>query len=91
MTLFIYIIYHLLQGNRGLFALLEMKQVVLQEQTTLDNLNKQYQQLHHRISLLRPNSLDLDILDECARIALNAAMDDEIIINTDEILTSHPD
>lgn len=83
----VYMIYHLLQGNRGLLALLDMKQIVKKEQEILTNLEREQKILYRRIKLLRPQSLDLDLLDESVRDILNFAHEDEVIIETKEVLT----
>ena len=83
-----YMGYHLLQGNRGLLALIEIKQIVKKEQQILDKLENERKVLHRKIELLRPKSLDLDLLDERARDILNVAEKDEIILDVDEILKS---
>ena len=43
-------------------------------------LNEQKTQLEHRVGLLRPNSLDPDLLEERARVVLNYARDDEMLV-----------
>jgi cell division protein FtsB len=73
-------VYHLLQGNRGLLALFKIKEVVREEQEVLSKLEHEKSILANNIKLLRPQSLDLDLLDERARDVLNLARDDEVII-----------
>jgi cell division protein FtsB len=73
-------VYHLLQGNRGLLALFKIKEVVREEQGILSNLEHEKTTLANNIKLLRPQSLDLDMLDERARDVLNLARDDEVIL-----------
>lgn len=80
-----YLVYHLLQGNRGMLAMLEIRQSIAQERAALTLLQKQSAGLQHRVQLLRPRSLGIDTLDECARAALNVAAADEIVIDVREI------
>ncbi|MDR0631580.1 MAG: septum formation initiator family protein [Holosporales bacterium] len=75
-----YLVYHLLQGNRGLLALFKMKEVVREEQGILAKLEHENTILANNIKLLRPQSLDIDMLDERVREVLNLARDDEVII-----------
>lgn len=83
-----YVIYHFLQGNRGLLALLDMREIVAKEQQSLAQLQRQHAQLQHRIDLLRPQHLSIDMLDERARVGLNLAENDEIIVSADDILST---
>lgn len=85
-----YLGFHLIQGNRGLLALFKIRKIVRQEQMTLADLERQRAELIQHIRLLRPQSLDLDLLDERAREELNVAETDEIICDAQEILESAP-
>lgn len=85
-----YLVFHLIQGNRGLLALFKIRTIVQKEQATLVDLERQSAVLSHHIQLLRPQNLDLDLLDECARKGLNVAESDEIILDAEEILESVP-
>jgi cell division protein FtsB len=84
-ALFCYIFYHFLHGNRGLFALFEIQRIVEIEKQKARELEGEIEQLVRWVSLLRPQSLDKDMLDERARSVLNMAQDNEVIINADEI------
>lgn len=77
---------HLIQGNRGLLALFKIREIVQQEQTTLNELEFKHATLTHHVKLLRPQNLDLDLLDERAREVLNEAQPDEIVLDVEEIL-----
>lgn len=85
-SLVAYLVFHLIQGNRGLLALFKIQTIVQHEQATLTNLEQKSAVLSHHICLLRPQNLDLDLLDECARTGLNVAESDEIILDAEEIL-----
>jgi cell division protein FtsB len=80
------VIYHLLHGNRGLLALFEIQKIVSVERGKLNDLESEVALLAHRVALLRPQSLDKDMLDERVRDVLNLAQSTEIIIDTNEIL-----
>lgn len=81
-----YLLYHILQGNRGFWALMELKQVVKKETQVLHQLEKEHKTLIRRIRLLRPQNLDEDLLEERVRFVLNMAQDEEIILQEDDIL-----
>ena len=75
-----YFTYHGLYGKHGLQA----SHVVAAELDTLKaelaELQTEKAALEHRISLMVPERLDPDMLDESARNALNFARPDELII-----------
>jgi cell division protein FtsB len=80
-----YIVYHLLQGNRGLFALFRIRQIVTQEQCVVAKLDNDKEILLRDIKLLRPQSLDLDLLEERAREVLSLASNDEVVVNVSDV------
>lgn len=75
-----YIGYHVINGKRGLLAWFERSDQVEQAEAELATLTAQREALEHRVSLLRPESLDLDLLDERARAVLNLVNPDDIVI-----------
>ena len=77
-----YFIYHTVQGDHGWMAMLRLKNQVATQQATLSQLQKQHQDLDHRIHLMRPDSLDPDLLDEQARKDLDYSKPGEVIILT---------
>jgi len=75
-----YFAYHVVQGDRGLIAWWSLKQRVANARESLDEITAQRKVLEHRVSLLHPNSLDPDMLDERARVMLNYGHADDIVI-----------
>lgn len=75
-----YFAYHVVQGDRGLIAWWNLKQRVANAQEALDEITTQRKTLQHRVSLLHPDSLDPDMLEERARVMLNYGHADDIII-----------
>ncbi len=80
----VYFSYHLVQGEHGLIAYLQLKAQVAASQAQLDVLQAEKSKLAHRVRLLRPDSLDPDLLDEQARRMLGFAHPDELVIFTNE-------
>ena len=80
----VYFSYHLVQGERGLIAYLQLKAQVTASQAELETLRAEKSRLARRVRLLRPDSLDPDLLDEQARRMLGFAHPDELVIFTDE-------
>jgi cell division protein FtsB len=79
-SLVVYFSYHLVVGDRGLMAWRRLDVAIATAQAQLDQSEAERKALEHRVSLLRPNHLDRDMLDERARAALNLAAKDERVI-----------
>lgn len=72
--------FHLMHGDRGYFALRGINQKLAENQKQYDQLQAERIALENRVKLLRPGSLDLDMLDERARVILGAAKPEERVI-----------
>lgn len=59
--------------------MLALKTQLRQDKEILAEKEQKKTQLEHQVHLLRPDSLDLDMLEERARIVLHYANTDEII------------
>ena len=81
-SLVAYFAYHLVQGDRGLIAMLGLMQQVKTAQATLDASEAERLPLANRVALLRNDHLDRDMLYERVRTVLNAADSREIIVMT---------
>ncbi len=75
-----YIAYHAVQGDRGLLAYFTYSQEVTRATATLREVRQTSESLSHRVALLRPESLDPDLLEERARITLDLVREDEFIV-----------
>lgn len=75
-----YFSYHMVQGDHGLLSLLQLRAKVEQANTLHDALEAERLQLDTRVALLRPDNLDPDMLEERARVMLNFAHPNEIVI-----------
>jgi cell division protein FtsB len=84
-SLLSYFIYHIIQGERGLLSWRRMTQKIDLADQRLQKLQTDQGALEQRVHLMRPNSLDPDMLDEQARDKLNFARKDEIIIRDEEL------
>jgi cell division protein FtsB len=81
-TLFGYFGYHLVNGERGLLSMARLErevQIANQNFAEAETAKKIWER---RVSELRNQSLDPDMLDERARALLNFARKDDIIIFT---------
>lgn len=81
-----YFAYHAVNGDRGITAWFALKQQVAETQTVYDDLAAQRARLEHRVSLLKPGSLDPDMLEERVRHMLNYGRADDVVILFDEAL-----
>ena len=77
-----YFLYHTVQGDRGWMEMLRLKNEVGAAQANLSQLQKEHDQLDHRVHLMRPESLDADLLDEQSRKNLDYSKPNEIVIIT---------
>jgi cell division protein FtsB len=68
------------QGDHGWLAQLRLQNQVDVAQENLLVLQKERQELEHRVQLMRPDHLDPDLLDEKSREMLNYSKPGEIII-----------
>lgn len=69
-----------LQGDFGLFRLIEIRTEEQRLTIELDALNAQYDSIANKTQRLSNDYLDLDLLDEQARKVLGMARGDEIVI-----------
>ena len=78
--LMIYFAFHAINGDRGLLKYLYLRQEIAEAQKIAGNYNSQKLKLEEKVKHLSNSSLDLDLLEERARIVLNLAGQDEFII-----------
>ena len=75
-----YFAYHAVEGDYGLFALGKLKERVASLQSELDSVRAERVETEKHVALLRPESVDRDMIDERAREALNMADAKDIVI-----------
>jgi cell division protein FtsB len=80
----IYFGYHALSGSRGLLAWQELNRELQATQQELALLRAERRDLEHKVSRLRPTSLDPDLIDEAARRNLSLVGPLDVIILLDE-------
>ncbi len=76
----LYFIFHLVTGERGLLAYLAIRKELDTAQSMLTALEDEQRALERDVSLLRDTPVDLDMLEERARIELGFVRPDEMII-----------
>ena len=75
-----YFVYHAIHGDRGIYAWLRINQELKVANQEAAQLKTERVALERRITLLSSASLDRDMLDERARVMLNFAHPDDLII-----------
>ena len=75
-----YFAYHLVEGDRGLRAWVRLTQELRLAKERLAEVSAERAQLEHRVSHMRPNQVDPDLLDAQVRRTLNVLRPDEIVI-----------
>ena len=82
--IFIYLVYFLIYGQRGLLQYFYLSKQNQEYNETLAQLNSENQYMSNRIKKLQPNTLDLDFLDEQVRKKLGLIDKNEIVIILDK-------
>lgn len=80
MALVGYFSYFAVFGNHGLLRWSRLQAAVEAKQAELYRLQDERQSLYRRVSLLRPESVDDDMLEEQARSRLGLTEADEVVI-----------
>jgi cell division protein FtsB len=78
--LLVYFGYHALQGDRGLFAYLRLERELAKATLTADLIKAERDLYERRVALMQRAGLDGDMVDERARLMLNLAQRDEVIV-----------
>ena len=75
-----YFAYHLVEGDRGLRAWLRVSQELRSAREKVADIAAERAALDHRVSQMRPDHVDPDLLDSQVRATLDLAAPDEIVI-----------
>lgn len=75
-----YFTYHLLEGERGLLAMMRLQADLRYSEAQLTELQDTRKSMEKHVQLLRPSHIDRDMLDEQARATLGYAKPGEIMI-----------
>ncbi len=83
-ALAVYFTYHLVEGDRGVIAWTKLVQQIRDSKAEAQRIHEERLEAEHRVSLLQPDHLDPDLLDEQARARANLVAPGEIVIRNDE-------
>jgi len=75
-----YFAYHLIEGDRGFLAWLRLTREIRAENANLEAVRAQREALDLKVSNLKPDHLDPDLLDERVRATLNLVAPDETVL-----------
>jgi cell division protein FtsB len=79
-----YFTYHLVEGDRGVFAWTRLSQQIRDAKDEAAHSHAERMEQENRVSLLRSSNLDPDLLDEQARSRLNLVAPGETVILDDD-------
>ena len=78
-----YFLFHMVQGERGLFAWVQLNQQILQKEVENNKLFAERVAFENKIKLMRSESLNADLLDERVRLMTGFSKKDEAVIFLD--------
>lgn len=76
----IYLLYHIMNGNRSIFVYLEKRNTIAKKLEKLNNMKEINLKLENKINRLQDNNIDPDLLDEQARLILGKSEKDDIVL-----------
>lgn len=76
----IYFAYHIFQGERGVMSWIHLNKKVKEQEAYLIEMNLEKESIERRVSLLKPENLDRDLLEETAKKLLNYVAPNETVI-----------
>lgn len=76
----LYFTYHLIAGERSVLRLVSLDRQVEAQHATLANLTAERETLEKRVVMMRPGSIDRDLLEERARLILGYTGENEQIL-----------
>ncbi len=76
----VYFAYHLVAGQRSVLRLMSLDRQVAAQETTLSELTTEREDLEKRVIMMRPGSIDRDLLEERARLILGYTAENEQIL-----------
>lgn len=81
MFLMLWSAYHMIFGVGGIEVNKQLNAEIEITKKELLSIQNEYQTLNHRISLLKEDNLDLDLLEERVRYILNYGYENEVLLD----------
>jgi len=79
-SLSFYFCFHLLAGHRGYFRLMSLENQMTQISKEYETVTAERQKLETKVVMMRPGSINKDLLEERIRSVLGYRYEDEIIL-----------
>ncbi|MEM8833067.1 MAG: septum formation initiator family protein [Pseudomonadota bacterium] len=83
LSLTLYFSYHLIAGPRGYFKLKTLEYEIAKTETELEALVAEREAIHKKVVMMRPGSIDRDLLEERIRDTLGYTSKEEYILLQD--------
>ena len=80
MALVVYFSYFAVYGTHGVVRWMTLEAAISAKQTEFDRIKAEHDVLDRRVKLMRPESVDPDMLEEQARARLGLTEPDEVVI-----------
>ena len=77
LCLTVYFSYHTIQGNRSYLRLMSLNTVISKTQNEYDALRTERETIEEKVVMMRPGSINRDLLEERARLVLGYRHPDE--------------
>ncbi|HBR70092.1 MAG TPA: septum formation initiator family protein [Rhodospirillaceae bacterium] len=77
LCLTVYFSYHTIQGNRSYLRLMSLNTVISKTQNEYDALRAEREAIEEKVVMMRPGSINRDLLEERARLVLGYRHPDE--------------
>ena len=75
-----YFCYHLIAGQRGYFRLISLESRIANISSEYESLKIEREAVEKKVVMMRPGSIDRDLLEERVRYVLGYTYDNEIIL-----------
>jgi cell division protein FtsB len=82
-----YFVFHTVHGDRGVLALIKMRERLAEAEFRLNALRVEEARWEHKVKLLHPDSIDPDMLDERVRLMLGYAEANDQVVLIDQTST----
>jgi len=81
LLLCVYFSYHLIQGNRSLVQLVQVQQEIAVAQVELDGVREVRDGIEAKVIMMRPGSVDRDLLEERIGVVLGYASPEDLVVH----------
>ncbi len=87
-TILVYLVYHMFQGDRGLFALLHLQREIVEAEKQLFKVEEEHTRWQRRVGMMDPAHINKDMLIEVVQSQLGYVEDDDIVVIKKDYLSN---